>query len=320
MPTLSGGERREMVALAACLAAAALLLAFGDRLGAERLAGLEAGLLWPANQARDAALALARGSAENQALKQEVLRLRSEAVALRQAAAEAEQLRRALGFAAAQGPVLVPAQVTAEWGEPWPQFIRLSAGSRDGVRVGQPVVAPEGLVGRVTQVEAASARAAVLTDPALAIACEVAPGGARGVLRFRAERAPGLYLSWVPLTDTVRVGQEVATSGLSALFPRGLPVGKVAHVARDASGLVQEIRVRPYADVGRLRGVFVVVDTEQLVPWSPVAAESAAAESLRSAVADSLRGAARADSLRADSLRAGAATAGRPAAPAGGPR
>ena len=121
-------------------------------------------------------------------------------------------------------------------------------------------------------------------------------------------------------SDTVRVGQEVATSGLSALFPRGLPVGKVAHVARDASGLVQEIRVRPYADVGRLRGVFVVVDTEQLVPWSPVAAESAAAESLRSAVADSLRGAARADSLRADSLRAGAAAAGPPAAPTGGPR
>ncbi len=277
MATLSSGDRREIAVLAVCLGASALLLAFGGRLDTAWVARLEAGLLWPANQARDFVESVSFGRAESQRLKGELLRLRTEKILLQQAGAEAERLRRALRFAEPQGPVLLPARVVGVWGEPWPLVFQLSVGSEDGVRAGQPVVAPEGLVGRVAEVAARSARAALLTDPALAVACEVVPGGARGVLRFRAERRPGLYLSLVPLTDTVRVGQEVATSGLSAFFPQGLPVGAVARVGRDPNGLVQEIEVRPHAPLGRLREVFVVVDVERLAPWGAAGADSAPA-------------------------------------------
>jgi rod shape-determining protein MreC len=306
MPALGSGDRREITVLAVCLALSALLLIVGGRLDTRWAARLEAALLWPANQARDFVASVTLGRLENRSLKSEVLRLRTEAILLRQAAAEALRLRRVLHFAQPRAPVLLAARVVAVWGEPWPQFIRLSVGREDGVRVGQPVVAPEGLVGRIAAVEPHAARAAVLTDPALAVACEVVPQGARGVLRFRADRRPGLYLSWVPLTDTVRVGEEVATSGLSALFPRGLPVGTVARVGRDPNGLVQEIEVRPYAALGRVREVFVVVDTEALEPWSPAATDSATADSAADSTAavptaadTAAAGATRPDSLGA---------------------
>jgi rod shape-determining protein MreC len=271
----------------------------------------------PANQVRDFVEAVARGRAENRHLKSELLRLRTQTVLLRQAAAETERLRRALRFAEAQGPVLLPARVIAAWGEPWPQFVRLSVGAVDGVRVGQPVATAEGVVGRVAAVDARSARVALITDPAVALACEVVPGGARGVLRFRAERPPGLYLSWVPLTDTVRVGDEVATSGLSARFPQGLPVGVVARVGRDPNGLVQEIQVRPHAAVGRLREVFVVVDVERLAPWSATSPDSTGGDSTAAGAATTARGPDAPGATPDDSTRAPADSA---PAPAGAPR
>lgn len=274
MSSPRGGDRREVAALAVCLGLSGLLFAFGGHLDTAWVARAEGVLLWPANQVRGFVEAVTRQAGENEKLRQEVTRLRAERALLLRAVAEADRVRRALRFAEPRGPVLLAAQVTAVRGEPWPLLFELSVGSAEGVRIEQPVVAPEGLVGVVTGVDAHASRAALLTDPNVAVACEVLPGGARGVLRFRAEERPGLYLSFVPLTDTVRVGQEVATSGLSARFPEGLPVGTVARVGRDASGLVQEIEVRPSAPLFRLREVFVVVDVERLEPWSAQAADS----------------------------------------------
>jgi rod shape-determining protein MreC len=68
---------------------------------------------------------------------------------------------------------------------------------------------------------------------------------------------PRLVLTGVPLSDTVKVGQRVLTSGLSRRYPRGIVVGTVAGTQRDPSGLTQEIEVEPAARLSRLRHAFV---------------------------------------------------------------
>jgi rod shape-determining protein MreC len=278
MPAGKSGDRREIVVLVGCLAISAGLFAFGSRLDASLVTRIELGLLWPANQVRQFLESVARDHKENEALRIEVTQLRVERLLLLRAGAEYERLRRTLDFAAPRGPVLCPARVMMVAGEPWPLSFQVSAGSRRGVRVGQAVVAPEGLVGRVADVGPEHSTVTLLTDPNLAVAAEVIPSGVRGVLRFRAEEKPGLYLTNVPLTDTVRVGESVATSGLSQLFPEGVPVGTVTRLGRDPGGLIQEIEVRPAAPLTRLREVFVVLDTARLVPWDRAVHEPHAGE------------------------------------------
>jgi rod shape-determining protein MreC len=289
VPAARAGERREIVVLAACLTASALLLVFGSRLDTIALARAEAILLWPAVQTRAFLESVFAARAQNELLRIELTRLRAERTQMLRAGAENERLRRTLGFAAAQGPVVTPARVVAAAGEPWPLVYHLSAGSERGIRVGQAVVAPEGLVGRIASVASGHATVALLTDPSLAVACEVLPSGVRGVARFRAEERPGLYLLHVPLTDTVRIGEIVATSGLSQVVPAGLLVGTVIAAGRDPGGLVQTIEIRPAAPLARLREVFVVIDVTRLEPWAH-AADSLAASTAsgRTAAADSL--------------------------------
>jgi cell shape-determining protein MreC len=122
------------------------------------------------------------------------------------------------------------------------------------------------------------------------------------VVRFRAEERPALYLFHVPLTDTVRVGDVVVTSGASTLFPEGLPVGTVARLGVDPDGLLQEIEVRPAAPLTRLREVFVVIDSERLGPWQ--------LPSITEPHAD-----AHGDSARADTARAARASRAAPSPP-----
>jgi rod shape-determining protein MreC len=180
------------------------------------------------------------------------------------------------------------------FGEPWALSYQISGGNDRGFKVGEAVVAPEGLIGRISSVGGDESSVALLTDPAVAVACEVIPSGARGTVRFRVEERPALYLFHVPLTDTVRVGDVVVTSGASTLFPAGLPVGFVARLGRDPDGLLQEIEVRPAAPLTRLREVFVVVDTERLGPWQlPPTSEAHASAPADSARADSARAAAK---------------------------
>ena len=90
------------------------------------------------------------------------------------------------------------------------------------------------------------------------MAAEVESTAVLGVLRFMNLPHPRLVLTGVPLSDTLKIGQRVLTSGMSHRFPRGLPIGTVARVGRDAGGLTQEIEIKPAARLSRLRHAFVL--------------------------------------------------------------
>lgn len=254
------GDRREVLVLGVCLALSAGLFAFARPDSGTLLGQLTTTILWPADQVRGFVEGVVTERAENERLRRELLLLR--ALQLRGQLAFEDSTAASLPVLDAQlSRALVPARVVGTAGEPWPILFHLSAGARDGLATGQMVVSGEGLVGRLVRVGPRTSAVSLLTDPSLAVAGEIVPTGVRGVLRFHADAAPGLYLHHVPLTDTVRVGEMVATSGMSVHFPPGVPVGRVARVARDPGGLVHAIEVQPVAPLNRMREVFVLVDS-----------------------------------------------------------
>lgn len=248
---------------------ALLLLLTGDRIPQAGLRGAGAWLFAPFDRIVLVVDRLSAAWRENERLHERITRLELETVRLRQAGVENLQLRESLGLPAYRTLQLRPVEVLALAGEPVPASATLSAGAAQGVRLGDAVVTSEGLVGRIGEVYPGLSRVILLTDPNSAVACEVESTGVQGVLRFVTSPRPQLLLSGVPMADTVRVGQLVVTSGLSLRYPRGLPVGRVALVARDVSGLTHEIEIAPAARLSRLRHAYVVpgpVRPEATVP------------------------------------------------------
>lgn len=259
MPNLlPPAERRSVVLVITYAAFSLLLLVVGERIPAAGMRSFGAVLFAPFDRAAGAADRLFTSWNENTGLHERVVRLEVENARLRLMAAETPRLRAQLGLPAWRSLTLKPVEVLAlGGGEPMPDAATLSAGFNDGVQVGDAVLTSDGLIGRVVESWPKLSRAALLTDPNQAVACEVETTGVNGILRFVATPRPRLLLSAVAIADTVRVGEAVVTSDLSLRFPRGVPVGIVARIDRDATGLMQEIEITPLARIARLRHAFV---------------------------------------------------------------
>jgi rod shape-determining protein MreC len=162
----------------------------------------------------------------------------------------------------------VPAEVIGRPAGAFTQAIVVAAGSSNGVRVNDPVVTADGLVGLVTRVTPDTARVQLLTDEEAAVSAIDLRTSAPGIVRHARGTRETLVLDRVRKQDRVKVGDEIVTagwraSGLSSLYPKGVPIGKVTSVGQTDTDLYQQVQVDPFADFGSLDAVLVLVPTER---------------------------------------------------------
>ena len=118
------------------------------------------------------------------------------------------------------------------------------------------VVTPLGVVGRVVDVAARSAKVLLLTDPNSGIDVMVQRTRARGIVSGSLEN--GTVLKYIKRTEDVQVGDRLITSGLDGVFLKGLMVGTVTKVRKESLGLFQVIEVMPAVSLARTEIVLVV--------------------------------------------------------------
>jgi rod shape-determining protein MreC len=203
---------------------------------------------------------------QNKALRQEVQQLRAALAEELTTRAENEQLRAALEFRENQvfpkDVDLVAARVVARSTSAWYSTVTINAGSADGVDVYDPVVNGQGLVGRVTEVHANSAKVMLVTDQQSFVDAMIEPGdetgSAQGILSGSV--TGDITLEYVDKNEKVEVGQYVVTSGRNgSVFVKGIPIGQIESVGQQDVELYQSIAVKPFVDFRKLDIVAVVI-------------------------------------------------------------
>jgi rod shape-determining protein MreC len=206
---------------------------------------------------------------ENEDLKNEIEALRKRLGENETARRDNEQLRglvrlgRSDGFP--QGTAPVAARVIARSPTVWYASVKIDKGSGDGVRRNQPVIAAGGLAGRVTQVTGGTAEVSLITDASSAVGAQVMPRGAAGVVKPQVGEPDDLLLDYIEKGRRVTEGTTVVTSGftsaregVTSLFPRGIPIGRVTRVDLDEVDLYQRVHIKPFADLRRVDYVQVL--------------------------------------------------------------
>jgi len=223
-----------------------------------------------------AVLSRAQTASENQMLKREVALLQ---MALGDAEArqqEVLQLRKALDFKPSVKSRWIAASVLSRGGTSaaW-QNIRVAKGSSHGVRKGDPVVVPDGVVGRVVEVSAHTSEVLLISDPNSRVACELdTPVADMGVVRgilYGGGARPGVdpELTLLYVVEPLRLRYmsrdfnpaprtRVISSGLGHTFPKGLLVGYLLDSSFDPNGLSREASVVPAVDMASLDLVFIL--------------------------------------------------------------
>ena len=200
---------------------------------------------------------LSQLTADNRRLRNELLVTRARMARLATVNADNARLRGLLG-ASEQGSLDVQlAPVLDVDLDPTRQRLVLSAGSGDGVRIGQTVIDAGGVVGQIIEVGPLQSTVLLLTDPDHAIPVAIARNGVR-LIAYGTGRADQLALASVPLSSDVKVGDVLVTSGLGGRFAAGFPVGTIAALRPDESRAFLVGDVKPAAQLDRGRDMLLL--------------------------------------------------------------
>jgi rod shape-determining protein MreC len=187
---------------------------------------------------------------DNARLRDENARLRQWQDVARRLEPENARLRQLLAAGVAPANIFITARVVADTSGPFVRTMLMSAGEREGVEKGQPVIADGGFVGRVAETGLRSARVLLLTDLNSRIPVMVEGSARRAILAGDNSRLP--RLEFLSAGTELAVGDRIATSGDGGLFPPGLAVGEVVSVGEGG------VRIQPFVRIDQLEFVRVV--------------------------------------------------------------
>ena len=138
----------------------------------------------------------------------------------------------------------------------WSRCALIDQGKVQGVKNGLPVLAPEGIVGRVVETYPQYAKVMLIVDRKSGAEAMVQRSRVRGILQGKGGNR--CSLDFVPKNADVQVGDLVLASGLAGIYPKGLVFGKVTEANKKNPGVFQEIEVTPTVDLSVLEEVLVI--------------------------------------------------------------
>ena len=198
---------------------------------------------------------------------------------------ENDRLRKLIGLGSRVRTGFVPAEALHGRGIRDETTVILSAGSRAGVTRLSPVIAPEGLVGVVDQVDPTMSHAMLWTHPDFRVSAMSPDGTAFGIAQAHLTGATGGYLielRGVPFRATLKPGALIVSSGWGGVWPRGIPVGTVLEEIKTSEGWARTYLLRPAVNPSDVYSV-MILRRERLAKglegvWQSVAQADAAAQ------------------------------------------
>lgn len=229
-------------------------------------------------------LAMQAGLVARRVRSQDVSQLRAErdslaAVVAAQAslAEENRRLRGLLGLRGRAEPEFKSAELIRAGVPGAESTFFVDVGAKDGVVVGSPVLAADGLLGVIQDVGEHTSQGIDWTHPHFRASAMTSDGDATGIVeprrgRFREEDL--LTLTGAPFHTDIRPGTRVVTTGRGGIYPRGIPLGTVVGIDEADTGWRKSYLLRPMVRPEGVTHVIVAVQRESrggdLSPlWQP---------------------------------------------------
>lgn len=202
---------------------------------------------------------------ENQQLKSKIDQVYELQVRVADLEAENEAMRKELKLNESLGGFTVQnATVIARNPDQWMETLTIDVGSSQGVKENMAVMAGNGLVGRIIEVNANSSKVLLLTSEKsnagmVSANIQSKSGSANGIVSSYDRKTKRYIMTQVDPEAEVKEGDMVITSGLGGIIPRTLLIGEVANVRMDDYGLFQTVEIVPAGEMTDIRFVTVIM-------------------------------------------------------------
>jgi rod shape-determining protein MreC len=193
---------------------------------------------------------------ENDALKRQLAEAQIAVQQQRALADRARGLQQLLELRDRSNLKTIAAEIIGD--APTPDFrtITIDKGTLHGLKTDMAVLAPGGVVGRIVKPTARSAIVQLLIDRNAAAGVIIERSRAQGVAMGAGDGR--LRLEYMSEAFDVAVGDDVVTSGIDNIYPKGFAVGKIDSVEKSGAAY-KKITIKPAVDFSALEEVLVVL-------------------------------------------------------------
>jgi len=196
----------------------------------------------------------------NKALQSEINVLILENQQLREHFLENQRLKELLNFKQQFSNNLLPAEIIGRDPSSWFKTILVNRGTQAGVERGSGVVSPQGVVGTVIETTLHSSKILLISDQNSTIDILVKRSRVRGILAGHDETE--CRVNYIVKKEDVQQGDEIITSGLNAVFPRGIIIGSIVETTNNPNGFFKHVAVTPAVDFSKLNEVLIVLKSK----------------------------------------------------------
>lgn len=182
---------------------------------------------------------------QNAELKRELVEARRKLTQARATDLENRRLRRLVNVIEGDTEIVATARLVNSSLTSPRRLATIFAGRNQGVRPGQPVRAPDGLVGRIVDSGRNAARVLLLTDRSNVVPVKLTRDGTPAFTSGRGDGSIEVR-SLEAGRDSFRRGDLLVTSGTGGIYPPDIPVAVIVRSFGDSA------RARPLADPAAL--------------------------------------------------------------------
>ena len=139
----------------------------------------------------------------------------------------------------------------------------IDKGSLSGIKVNDPVITAEGLVGYVSVVAPTYSNVKTILNPSVSVGAMDIRTSDAGVIKGdnKLSEKGKTALTTLPRTSSIAIGDYIVTSG-GGVFPKGLVIGKIASVDVDKVNQSILAEITPEANLKDLRNVMIITHFE----------------------------------------------------------
>ena len=137
-------------------------------------------------------------------------------------------------------------------------YVTIDKGEVDGIRSEMGVVDGNGVVGIVYLTSSHYSIVIPVLNSKSSISCKIKNSDYFGFLKWDGGSSQYAVVKDMPRHSLFSLGDTVVTSGHSAVFPAGIPVGTVEDMEDSHDGLSYLLKVKLFVDFGRLDAVRVI--------------------------------------------------------------
>lgn len=196
---------------------------------------------------------------ENEVLKEKLLECQKDTALVKMLRDENSELRDQLSFFQSKDFVHVGAEVIGRNIQPLGSTLVINRGKRDGIAQGNAVIISNGiLIGKVIQAEEESSLVRLLNDNQSKVAATIL-NREKSIGIVEGGYGISVRMNFIPQQEDIHVGDLVITSGLETGMPRGLLIGNIAAIEKEAYEPFQKTVLNPSASLSSLTFVSVIL-------------------------------------------------------------